>query len=213
VTGYDKLHDIGTVDDSKKPRLGGGQVFTCPAFFGGDNWWSYSFDPQTGYAYVPTMRTCMNIGALKPVAFKAGAGYLDENFMVQHVPGDSGWGELQAIDVATGERKWAMKTTFPWNDGTLSTDGGLVFSGTPDQKFYAFDAKTGRVLWMHKMTSGVIGQPTSYRVDGKQYIAVQSGWGGVAPFWGGTHMTPMFKSIPLGGRLYVFALPDAGNAK
>jgi alcohol dehydrogenase (cytochrome c) len=63
------------------------------------------------------------------------------------------------------------------------------------------------------MTSGVIGQPVTYRVDGKQYIAVQSGWGGVSPFWGGPHMTPMFKDIPLGGRLYVFALPGAGDKR
>jgi alcohol dehydrogenase (cytochrome c) len=120
---------------------------------------------------------------------------------------------LQAIEVATGKRKWSMNARFPWNDGTLTTDGGLVFSGTPDQKFYALDARTGKVLWEHKMTSGVIGQPMTYRVDGKQYIAVQSGWGGVSPFWGGPNMTPMFKHIPLGGRLYVFALPSSGEKR
>jgi alcohol dehydrogenase (cytochrome c) len=95
----------------------------------------------------------------------------------------------------------------------MSTDGGLVFSGTPDQKFYAFDARTGKVLWMHHMTSGVIGLPTTYRVDGKQYVAVQSGWGGVAPFYGGIKMTPGFRHIPLGGRLYVFGLPDAATGE
>jgi outer membrane protein assembly factor BamB len=73
------------------------------------------------------------------------------------VPGNKYWGELQAIDVATGRRVWGMKTVMPWNDGTISTDGGLVFSGTPDQKFYAFDARTGKVLWMHHMSSGIIG--------------------------------------------------------
>jgi alcohol dehydrogenase (cytochrome c) len=82
----------------------------------------------------------------------------------------------------------------------------LVFSGTPDQKFYAFDAKTGRVLWTFHTASGIIGQPISYEVDGKQYIAVQSGWGGVSPFWGGKKMTPMFHNIHLGGTLYVFSL-------
>lgn len=40
-----------------------------------------------------------------------------------------------------------MDTRFPWNDGTLTTDGGLVFSGTPDQQFYALDVRTGKVLW------------------------------------------------------------------
>jgi alcohol dehydrogenase (cytochrome c) len=213
VTGYDARHAIGTVDEAKKPRLGGQRVFTCPAVFGGDNWWSVSFDPQTGYAYVPTIKSCMKIGAIKPAPLVPGAEILDEAFTVEHVPGQTGWGELQAIDVATGKRKWAMNTQYPWTDGTLSTDGGLVFSGTPDRKFYAFDAKTGKVLWMHQLDSGVIGQASTYRVDGKQYVAVQSGYGGVTQVSGGTLMTPLFRNVPLGGRLYVFALPDAGAAR
>jgi len=210
VTGYDAAHGIGTVDEAERPRPGK-PVFTCPAFFGGDNWWSYSFDPQTGYAYVPTMRTCMKLAALKPAAFRAGATYVNESFVVQHIPGDPDWGELQAIDVATGRSKWSKRSAFPWSDGTLTTDGGLVFSGTPDQKFYALDARTGKVLWQHHMSSGVIGQPVSYEVDGRQYVAVQSGYGGVTPFYGGPVMTPIFKHIPLGGRLYVFALPPTGS--
>jgi alcohol dehydrogenase (cytochrome c) len=209
VTGYDRKHDIGTVDASKYPGVGKA-VFTCPAFFGGDNWWPYSFDPQTGYAYVPTMKTCMTLEATKPVPFVPGATYTDEAWTVRHVPGESGWGELQAIDVATGKRMWHMDTALPWNDGTLSTDGGLVFSGTPDGKFFAFDARTGKILWEHHMTSGVIGVPMSYRVDGKQYVAVQSGWGGVAPFYGGPIMNKSFQHFRLGGRLYVFALPAPG---
>lgn len=207
VTGYDRKRRIGLTNDAMRPRVGK-TVFTCPAFFGGDNWYPYSFDPQTGYAYVPTMRTCMTMTGTKPEAFQAGNLYVDEVFQVEHIPGDRNWGELQAIDVATGKKMWSKVTALPWNDGTMSTDGGLVFSGTPDGKFYAFDARTGKVLWMHHMSSGVIGVPTTYRVDGKQYVAVQAGWGGVAPFYGGIKMTPLFRGFPLGGRLYVFTLPD-----
>ncbi|MBD5657709.1 MAG: PQQ-binding-like beta-propeller repeat protein, partial [Candidatus Eremiobacteraeota bacterium] len=89
--------------------------------------------------------------------------------------------------------------------------GGLVFSGTPDDTFYAFDARSGKILWSHHMTSGVIGVPMSYRVDGKQYIAVQSGWGGVTPFYGGKIMNADLKNRRLGGRLYVFALPSGAK--
>ena len=60
----------------------------------------------------------------------------------------------------------------------LATGGGLVFSGgTNDRKFHAFDAATGKLLWEFPTNSGIIGQPSSFTVDGKQYIAVQSGWG------------------------------------
>ena len=90
--------------------------------------------------------------------------------------------------------------------GTLATAGGIVFSGTPDQKFYALDARTGRVLWTFHSRSGFVGQPVSYRVEGKQYVAVQAGYGGVTPFWGGTKVAPLFRGIPLGGTLYVFTL-------
>jgi alcohol dehydrogenase (cytochrome c) len=211
VTGYDKSRNIGTTDDAVRPRTGK-TIFTCPAFFGGDNWWSFTYDPQTGYAYLPTNHTCMRLSGEKPQPFQAGAGYLDEGFEVEPDPGSYGWGALQAYDVATGKRVWHKETKYPWNDGTLSTDGGLVFSGTPDQKFYAFDAKTGAILWTFHTASGIIGQPVSYEVDGKQYVAVQSGWGGVSPYWGGKKMTPMFRSIPLGGTLYVFSLPGNGKS-
>ena len=60
----------------------------------------------------------------------------------------------------------------------MATGGGLVFSGgTNDRKFHAFDASSGKLLWEFPTNSGIIGQPTSFMVDGKQYIAVQSGWG------------------------------------
>jgi alcohol dehydrogenase (cytochrome c) len=205
VTGYDKIHRIGLTNDALKPRVGT-TVFTCPAFFGGDNWWGYSYDPQTHYAYVPTMHTCMKLGGEQPKPHKTGIDYAEETFEVEPMPGAYGWGALTAIDVATGKRAWSFETKYPWNDGSMSTDGGLVFSGTPDQKFYAFDARTGKVLWMHHMASGVIGQPVSYMVDGKQYVAVQSGYGGVAPIYGGKKMTPIFRNIHLGGTLYVFSL-------
>jgi alcohol dehydrogenase (cytochrome c) len=206
VTAYDKDGNA-IVNEANRPHAGK-QVLTCPAFFGGSNWWSESFDPKTGYAFVSTMKTCMTIAGQKdPDPFKAGLGYLDETFQVAPVPGSNGWGALQAIDVATGKQVWSHDTKLPWNDGQVSTDTGLVFSGSPDQKFFAFDAKTGKPLWEHHMSSGVIGQPISYQIDGKQYVAVTAGWGGVAPLWGGPKMVPAFKDIPLGGKLYVFALP------
>jgi alcohol dehydrogenase (cytochrome c) len=206
VTGYDK--DGNAIINKAAFPSEGKQVTACPAFFGGNNWWSESFDPKTGYAFVSTMKTCMTIAGQKsPDPFKAGLGYLDETFAVAPVPGGKGWGALQAIDVATGKQVWTHDTQLPWNDGQVSTDTGLVFSGSPDQKFFAFDSKTGKVLWTHHMSSGVIGQPVSYQIGGKQYVAVTAGWGGVSPLWGGPKMVPQFKNIPLGGKLYVFALP------
>ncbi|MCP1373016.1 methanol/ethanol family PQQ-dependent dehydrogenase [Dyella lutea] len=184
------------------------EVFTCPSFLGGKNWWPISVDPQTHLAYVPTMHTCMTIKGAT-VAYKAGLPFLGETFKVVADPAHKGqWGSVQAIDVNTGNQVWSYPSALPWNSGMLSTAGGLVFSGSADGHLVAFDAKTGKVLWKSpEMTSGVIGVPSTWVVDGKQYVGVYAGWGGATPIWGGDMAKdPAVMNIPVGGHLYVFSL-------
>jgi alcohol dehydrogenase (cytochrome c) len=92
----------------------------------------------------------------------------------------------------------------------LATGGGLVFSGgTADRKFHAFDAATGKLLWEFPLSSGIEAPPTSFSVNGKQYIAVLAGWGQDA---GGevNTMSRLFPGevppMPDGGSVWVFAL-------
>ena len=94
-------------------------------------------------------------------------------------PGADHIGEVQAWNVDTGKRVWTHNYADSPNWGPmLATGGGLVFSGgTNDRKFHAFDATSGKLLWEFPTNSGIIGQPSSFMVDGKQYVAVQSGWG------------------------------------
>ena len=91
----------------------------------------------------------------------------------------------------------------------LTTGGGLVFAGgTNDRKFRAFDAGTGAVLWEITTNSGVTGVPSSFAVDGKQYVAVQSGWGVDAQRMQArldTHFGTK-TDVPQGGVVWVFAL-------
>ena len=184
------------------------EVFTCPSFLGGKNWWPISVDPQTHLAYVPTMHTCMTIKGTT-VAYKAGLPFLGESFKVMADPAFKGiWGSVQAIDVNTGKQVWNFPSKLPWNSGMLSTAGGLVFSGSADGHLVAFDAKTGKVLWKSpQMTSGSIGVPSTWKVDGKQYVGIYAGWGGATPIWGGDMAKdPDVAKIPVGGHLYVFAL-------
>jgi alcohol dehydrogenase (cytochrome c) len=150
----------------------------------------------------------MDIKGAAPVAYKAGLAFLDESFEVKHDPTDDHWGSVQAVDLNTGKQVWQYETHLPWAGATLTTSGGLMFSGSTDGHFMAFDAKSGKVLWTSaELTSGIIGVPTTYIVDGKQYVAVWAGWGGAGPIWGGQMANdPAVKSIPKGGHLYVFAL-------
>ena len=116
----------------------------------------------------------------------------------------------------TGEQVWT-RTFDSHNWGpVLATGGGLVFAGgTNDRLFRAFDAQTGALLWQQKTSSGVIGVPVSYAVDGRQYIAVVSGWG-VDAQRKQDYLNKARGSdiqVPQGGVVWVFALPDAARGE
>ena len=118
-------------------------------------------------------------------------------------------GELQAWDLDEEELVWQVD--FPdlnWGS-VLTTAGDLVFQGgSPDRYFRAFDARTGEELWNQRLSSGVMGVPVTYAIDGVQYVAVQSGWG-VDP----ASMTRRvdrvrgtFTYVPRSGTVWVFAV-------
>ena len=92
----------------------------------------------------------------------------------------------------------------------LATAGGLVFSGgTNDRRIHAFDAANGKLLWAFPTSSGILAPPSSFTIDGKQYIAVLSGWGGDARGMQGdlNRIFPgEYPEVPEGGTVWVFAL-------
>ena len=92
----------------------------------------------------------------------------------------------------------------------LATGGGVLFAGgTNDRFFRAFDASNGKTLWEFRTGSGVNGVPVSFQVDGKQYIAVQSGWGvDAARMQARLNLVRPWEypDVPQGGSVWVFAL-------
>lgn len=190
-------------NDAVRPALDK-TIFTCPSFLGGKNWWPAAVDPATNMAYVPTLHACMSMTGV-PVSYAAGLPYLGETFKMEPDPTSPGvLGSFQAIDLSTGKQVWQKKTAAPWDGGAMATAGGVVFSGTPDGHLLAFNGKTGKTLWTSPyLGSGIIASPISYQVNGKQYVAVWSGWGGVWPIWSGKLGAPLAKA-PRGGQLYVF---------
>ena len=87
-------------------------------------------------------------------------------------------GRLLAWNPSTNAEAWRVEYTGPWNGGTLSTGGGLVFQGTADSEFVAYKADSGDRLWSFPTQTGVVAAPMSYSIDGEQYISVNVGWGG-----------------------------------
>jgi alcohol dehydrogenase (cytochrome c) len=119
-------------------------------------------------------------------------------------------GEIQAWDMDSGRQVWTREfESHNWGP-ILTTAGNLVFSGgTTDRYFRAFDARSGATLWEFRTNSGVIGVPSTYTVDGVQYVAVQSGWGVDAASM--TSRIDLQRGtttvVPQGGVVWVFALP------
>ena len=126
-------------------------------------------------------------------------------------PGGDHIGEVQAWNVDTGQRAWTHKYVNSPNWGAmLATSGGLVFTGgTADRKFHAFDATTGKLLWEFPTNSGILAPPSSFSLGGRQYIAVETGWGGDARGMQAVlnRLFPGdYPEVPEGGAVWVFAL-------
>jgi quinoprotein glucose dehydrogenase len=180
---------------------------------GGANWSGASFDPETGLLYVNSNDLPSHIGLVpnpsgKPYAYR-NTGYnrfWDSSRYPLITPP---WGSLTAINLNTGDFAWQVPlgefdeltkkgippTGAPNLGGSMVTAGGLVFiASTKDEKFRAFDKETGKILWETKLPAGGYASPSTYMVNGKQYIVIACGGGG--------------KMLTKSGDYYVaFALP------
>ncbi|MGB7180493.1 MAG: PQQ-binding-like beta-propeller repeat protein, partial [Burkholderiaceae bacterium] len=120
-------------------------------------------------------------------------------------------GEVQAWKVGSHEKVWQHDFKYHNWGPILATGGDLLFAGgTNDRYFRAFDAKTGKVLWKMRTNSGVTAVPSTFSVDGKQYVAVQSGWGVDAQRMqdGLDKIFDTKTYVPQGGMIWVFALDE-----
>jgi alcohol dehydrogenase (cytochrome c) len=162
-----------------------------------------AYSPDTGLFYVPANEWCMDIWN-EPIAYKKGAAFLGAGFTIKPLYEDY-IGALRAVDPASGKIVWEYRNHAPLWGGVLATGGGLVFAGTPEGYLKAFDAKTGKELWAFQTGSGVVAPPVTWEMDGEQYVAVVSGWGGAVPLWGG-EVAKRVAYLEQGGMLWVFKL-------
>jgi mono/diheme cytochrome c family protein len=144
-----------------------------------------SFDPKTGFVFIPVQELPGAYALDKNFKFKANswntANALDANLDVP-----DGWSEvvkarLVAWNPATQKEAWRAEYKSGWNGGALSTAGNLVFEGTADGRVVAYRASDGKRLWESPAGTGVMAAPITYLVDGVQYVTVMAGWGGAYP--------------------------------
>jgi alcohol dehydrogenase (cytochrome c) len=200
------------VDLAHKPGTGKAAQF-CPGLWGGKDWPYEAYNPKTGLVYIPANENhCNNLeGKVEervPGQWWTGVGIPDFHFTVDTKAGF--FGEILAYDVNTGKRAWRnlYSSSMMWGS-LLTTAGGLVFGGgTNDRQFRAYDAKTGEQLWQFRTNSGVIAPPSTFEINGVQYVAVQSGYGVDAAFQQKlmSELIGWQADVPQGGVIWVFAL-------
>jgi alcohol dehydrogenase (cytochrome c) len=186
----------GRIDVRLVPTVEGTEI--CPGPAGGKEWTHAAYSPRTGLLYAPVIELC-GIFKLRPQEFREGLSYFGGGVELR---GQEQWGEVKAIDPLSGLPAWAYRTERPVVASVLATAGDVVFAGEATGELTALHARTGEVLWRFQTGSGIHGSPITYSVDGVQFVAVPSGWGGWMKGF-----APDLYGAPRGAALFVFALP------
>ena len=203
--------ETGRPSYNEENKPGMNKVATyCPSLSGGKNWPPAAFSPQTGLFYIPANDNyCSTWGGVEQ-EYRPGQNYTGTSgIQASLVEGADHVGEIQAWDINTGEEVWTQEFELANWGPILATGGNLIFSGgTADRYFRAHNATTGELVWQQRLNSGITGVPSTFAVDGKQYIAVQSGWGVDAMRMqaGIDRLQGKQTIVPQGGVLWVFAL-------
>jgi alcohol dehydrogenase (cytochrome c) len=175
IKGADPKTGAKIIDQSLIP--GDGQVkHVCPGGSGGKNFTPSGYNPNTHLLFVPYAEACMDLIPVK----EGERGLLTGVRMAIRPRADSDglFGRLQAINLETGKTAWTTRERTPFMTGTLATAGGLVFAGSVDRSFSAYDDATGKRLWTTRLNDVPNSNPISYQLNGKQYVAIVVGAGG-----------------------------------
>jgi PQQ-dependent dehydrogenase (methanol/ethanol family) len=190
-----------------------------PAPAGAHNWHPMAYSPKTGLVYIPAQQMAQMIqerpGGEKPelkwnVGYDLNAG-LPPTYPAGTLPAvrKTITGSIVAWDPIKHEARWTVNHAKPFNGGMLATDTNLLFQGDTMGSFRAYDATNGKELWSMNLKSGVQAAPITYELDGEQYVAVATGWGGSwALNWGFAWDKAVAPDV---GRVFVFKVGGTGK--
>lgn len=173
----------------------------------GKLWMAGSYSPQTNAFYVPIAESCVDLTP-EIEEFRPGESVGSQaSGELMLAPGEDTVGRVYAFDVSTGEMLWVHRQPSNFTSSMLTTAGGIVFGGDGARVFHAFDQESGEELWSVKLNTTIAGNPMSYMVDGRQYIAIPTG-----PNAQSSSAQPLFfpdtPAVAGGNSLFVFALPE-----
>ena len=189
-----KLQQYATVSNRTS-----GEADVCPDVQGGVNFFPTAYDPSKHLAYGAGIDGCT---PLKVDETRMGGPFWNGGIPTR---AKRIGGVIAAVDMTNGKIKVTRELDYPDYAGVLATAGGLVFTGTLDGTFTAFDSQELKPLWSFNVGTAITAPPISYSVGGKQYIAVHVGGGNP---WnvGLLKAAPELENLEGGSSLFVFAL-------
>ena len=191
--------DIQLYSGNAAPTLTDPTKKMCPGPSGGNNFWPATYSVKTKLMYIPTATPCVVLTqdptlSNKASDWKGGTYKQTERFELN----------LVVADPFTGEIKKTVHIPYPNYSGTLSTAGGLVFTGFTDGTFVAYDDATLDELWKINLGDGFNAPPMTFEVGGKQYVAILAG---LSPIARSKHqLVPELKDMRNQTMLFVFGL-------
>jgi PQQ-dependent dehydrogenase (methanol/ethanol family) len=189
-----------------------------PSYLGGHNWHPMSYNPQTGLVYIPVLDIPANYAQPESFRYRPGITNVGTHGILGGLPDSQAErnamrplvaGRLLAWNPKTQKEAWRVEHKGPWNGGTLTTAGNLVFQGTADGKFVAYSADAGKQLWDFPAQTGIVAPPMTYEIDGEQYVSLNVGWGGAFALVFGEYVQP--ESVPNVSRVLTFKLGAKGE--
>jgi len=195
-TSIDRTTGRGTYRPDIVASKPGDSHPSCPSPAGGKNWPASSYDPQNDLIILPLDQICVTSGAM--------AGNYE-------APASDGYiARMSAYRAKSFAPVWTFQQRAPFLTSAMTTAGGVGFVGDWDRTFRAFDLKTGKTLWTTRLGTTAQGFPTTYSVDGEQFIAVPTGYNGGSPEVRPVTLLAFERNRPYSGHaVYVFALPKA----
>ncbi|HEV2200077.1 MAG TPA: PQQ-binding-like beta-propeller repeat protein [Bryobacteraceae bacterium] len=176
----------------------------CPTYNGGRDWPQGAYNPKSNVMYIPLSNLCIDSTARTDRNAEPQFAY-NTNNVGKFAAGKDKVGRIDAISVETGKTLWSWETRVTNYSPILATGSGLLFNGSMDRFLRALDADKGQVVWQSRLPSQVVGGAVTYSINGRQYIAVAGGGGGVAAT--GLGLTPEADASSGNNAIYVFALP------
>jgi len=211
VTGVDADGTVQVNTDLIAQAVGEEHLI-CASVSGGKLWMTGSYSPLTQAYYVPLTEAC-NTVAPTQVEFTAGNAVGAVKFGPRVLPEgitDAGLLDAVSINPTQGDHKWQYRSRPSMTSSVLATAGGLVFGGDAARSINAWDQETGEVVWSQRLNAPVGGYPSTYEIDGEQYLVVPTGYSNAA-----SSISSAFPEIPLptgsGNSIFVFKLPKAAS--